>query len=333
MLKSILRKATALDPRFLPYAMVKTNSDCPPAYELPWNDISVRTRTGQQVTIAGTRSSILDEMGDILQSKERELIENTVIEGKSFKLCCIVMTSAPLEVRSNDNEGDSYMDHYGLTPSGFQDMLRTMRPGDNDQELIQNVSASERLLQQAAAELDRYIVEVLGLHKPPPGKPVMINLRTNPFQFWDVRKLIYPTLYEMAMRYVNQHYHELCDSNVTSRYLTIAPTSVEVERVFSVAGQTDTFLRSRLSTEHLDTLIFLKHSLKNLGDDAIVDSFTQEYERELHARGAVTQAGPAGAASDGDVVQQNDVEDGDDNDDNVDSDDRLSKRRNVDAEV
>lgn len=63
----------------------------------------------------------------------------------------------------------------------------------------------------------------------------------NPFTVWEEMKFEYPYLW-----------------NVAKKYLSIVATSVPCERLFSHAGLIANQLRSRLSPQHLNELIFLR---------------------------------------------------------------------------
>lgn len=67
-----------------------------------------------------------------------------------------------------------------------------------------------------------------------------IDRKTNPLEFWKKHKLLFPELYELAMK-----------------YLCIPSTSVPSERVFSKTGQLTNLRRNRLGPKNLDKIIFL----------------------------------------------------------------------------
>jgi len=48
-------------------------------------------------------------------------------------------------------------------------------------------------------------------------------------------------------------------------FLAAPATSVASERVFSVAGDTGTATRNRMSPDHLDVLVFLHYNLPAIG--------------------------------------------------------------------
>lgn len=63
----------------------------------------------------------------------------------------------------------------------------------------------------------------------------------NPFTVWESMKYEYPYLWKVA-----------------KKYLPIVATSVPCERLFSHAGLIANQLRSRLSPQHINELIFLR---------------------------------------------------------------------------
>ena len=73
-----------------------------------------------------------------------------------------------------------------------------------------------------------------------------IGMKEDIFLWWHKRKLIYPRLYRLAIK-----------------YLIIPATSTESERVFSTAGLILDDRRNRLTDDHLNMLIFLAKNTKN----------------------------------------------------------------------
>lgn len=71
-------------------------------------------------------------------------------------------------------------------------------------------------------------------------KDAVPDLDSDPTDWWEKNETRYPRL-----------------AKVAKRYLCIPATSVPSERVFSACGLTVTKLRSRLTPEHVDMLIFL----------------------------------------------------------------------------
>ena len=69
---------------------------------------------------------------------------------------------------------------------------------------------------------------------------------TGVFSWWDSHKDRFPTLYLIA-----------------ADYLTIAPTSVAVERVFSAAGRVTSPLRNRLAEESIRELVCMMGWVRN----------------------------------------------------------------------
>lgn len=68
----------------------------------------------------------------------------------------------------------------------------------------------------------------------------LANLRDNPLGKWEDMKMMYPTLYNLAIK-----------------YLTIVVTSVQADRLFSKAGVAINQARSRLTGKELQKLLFL----------------------------------------------------------------------------
>ena len=80
-------------------------------------------------------------------------------------------------------------------------------------------------------ELDCYLKE-----------PVVME-KIDVFQWWKEKKIQYPSLYQLA-----------------TKYLCIPATSVPSERIFSKAGEIMSKKRNRISVKHMNNLIFLKHN-------------------------------------------------------------------------
>ena len=80
------------------------------------------------------------------------------------------------------------------------------------------------------------------------------ELSDNPFIWWETgtRKIMFPRVYSIAMK-----------------YLVISPVSVEVERLFSSAGQIVSPLRSRLTVEMVDNLVSLRTNMRTLSTKKI----------------------------------------------------------------
>ena len=68
-----------------------------------------------------------------------------------------------------------------------------------------------------------------------------LRLQDDPFIFWRNYALTYPNLYKLARK-----------------YLSIPGSTVPSERVFSTSGYIADLLRSRLTPEHVEMLVFLK---------------------------------------------------------------------------
>ena len=71
-----------------------------------------------------------------------------------------------------------------------------------------------------------------------------LGYKSNVWAWWFTNKDIYPSLYRIAIK-----------------HLVIPATSCDSERIFSTAGNIATIKRSRLSSEHLNMLIFLNQNL------------------------------------------------------------------------
>lgn len=65
-------------------------------------------------------------------------------------------------------------------------------------------------------------------------------LKSDPIKMWEELKLIYPTMYKLAIK-----------------YLSVVATSVPSERLFSKAGATVSQQRNRLLGKRLEKLLFL----------------------------------------------------------------------------
>ena len=76
----------------------------------------------------------------------------------------------------------------------------------------------------------------------------LIPLRGNgsdPFQYWHEKKILWPKLAQIA-----------------TKYLSVPPGSVYLERLFSSAGLIDSSNRARLTIGHLEQLTVLKVNCK-----------------------------------------------------------------------
>lgn len=76
------------------------------------------------------------------------------------------------------------------------------------------------------------------------------DLNLNPLDWWKVNQEKFPRLSQLAVK-----------------YLGIPATSVPSERVFSTASLVVNRLRSRLSPQHVDMLIFLRKNSHGIGDE------------------------------------------------------------------
>ncbi|MEW8547090.1 MAG: hAT transposon family protein [Candidatus Thiodiazotropha sp.] len=72
-----------------------------------------------------------------------------------------------------------------------------------------------------------------------------LSSKTDPLVWWKMQRLVYPTL-----------------SNLAAKFLATPATSVPSERVFSTAGYTVNKQRSSLASENVDKLIFLNKNYK-----------------------------------------------------------------------
>ena len=84
----------------------------------------------------------------------------------------------------------------------------------------------------AIVELDKYLAEEY------------LPRNNDPLLWWESRKLIYPTLYQLILK-------RLC----------VPATSVPCERIFSKAGQVCSEKRNRLSSEKLTKILFINQNL------------------------------------------------------------------------
>lgn len=132
-------------------------------------------------------------------------------------------------------ESSAWISTYGIPPP------QCSREAGHQFAPAEISDAANLRYEMAQRELQQYVDEVYKCIECGQIIP-----KSNPFLFWEGRKEKYPSLYGMAMK-----------------YLVVAPTSVGCERVFSSAGLTDTVLRSRLTPDHLSTLVFLKQACKN----------------------------------------------------------------------
>nr|CAI5843752.1 unnamed protein product [Callosobruchus analis] len=76
----------------------------------------------------------------------------------------------------------------------------------------------------------------------------LASFKEKPLEVWEELKLVYPDLCPLARR-----------------YLDVVGTSVPSERLFSVAGDTITQSRNRLSGKHFPKLLFLNCYQSNIG--------------------------------------------------------------------
>ena len=67
----------------------------------------------------------------------------------------------------------------------------------------------------------------------------------------------------------SEQFPKLC--KLAQKYLCVPATSVPAERVFSTAGLVVNRLRSRLSSEHVDMLIFLRKNYHHYEKDGMDD--------------------------------------------------------------
>lgn len=98
--------------------------------------------------------------------------------------------------------------------------------------LLLGENYSDALQDDVQSEVDMYL-------KDPPAP-----LESNPICWWKVNEGRFPTLATLA-----------------KRYLCTPGTSVPSERVFSAAGLTVNRLRTRLTPEHVNMLIFLNKNI------------------------------------------------------------------------
>lgn len=72
-----------------------------------------------------------------------------------------------------------------------------------------------------------------------------IQRSADPMKYWQRREAAYPRL-----------------SILARKYLSLVATSVPSERVFSTAGQVISERRSRLTTEHVEQILFMHENIK-----------------------------------------------------------------------
>ena len=88
-----------------------------------------------------------------------------------------------------------------------------------------------------SSEVERYVHEL------------QISRNDDPLKWWRNNECRYP-----------------CLSSLAKRYLCIPATSASSERVFSTSGNIVTQKRSTLSSENLESLVFLNYNLKRLDE-------------------------------------------------------------------
>ena len=104
---------------------------------------------------------------------------------------------------------------------------------DDDLEIVSQYTLTAR--DRAVSELLQY------------KRMQKLPMNDNPLNFWQNNETTLPAL-----------------STLAAKYLVVQATSVESERVFSIAGEIVSAQRSRLDPEQVDSLIFWK---KNMTED------------------------------------------------------------------
>ena len=74
-----------------------------------------------------------------------------------------------------------------------------------------------------------------------------VDMEDNPLDWWKTQSQTLPIL-----------------SNISKKYLCVCGTSVPSERLFSQAGYLVNNLRTKLTPEHVNMLVFLAKNLKEL---------------------------------------------------------------------
>ena len=114
----------------------------------------------------------------------------------------------------------------------------------SQQEISTNQEKQSDLWESVTEMLEESGVNFIGEVNEP-----LIDVRKgNPYKWWHNNMSQYPILAHLARK-----------------YLSAPPTSVTSERLFSTAGEIYEERRNRLSPDHADTLLFIKHNIELFG--------------------------------------------------------------------
>ena len=111
-------------------------------------------------------------------------------------------------------------------------------PHDFDDEMFSVVTQSSVVNHNSKDEIGRFLDDYSNLS----------IVKGNPFDFWREKSNSSKVLDRLA-------------SDLAAKYLTPPPTSVDVERLFSTAGDILTTERNRLCPETAEKILFLKENL------------------------------------------------------------------------
>lgn len=179
---------------------------------------------------------LLKEIGDRLILKEHDFLpEASLLDPRfkkpAFKNVKKFDTVHAALVAKIQSQVTMEMDQ---SPSSAQPQIASLPSSSKiwakfDKETDASTATNQSPKATAIVEMDKYLSESL------------LPRLSDPLQWWDQRKLIYPHLYKLAMA-------RLC----------IPGSAVPCERIFSKAGQVMTEKRNRLVTNKLSKLLFVQ---------------------------------------------------------------------------